>query len=203
MNITRLHKYALAVALALPVAGAQMSNGGMAGMSMQTGTRHMQVLDKAQGAAFDTNYMSMMIVHHQGAIKMAELELRNGKRADVKAAAQKIIDDQKKEIDELTGLLRRYYGAAPGKFATDVMTADMKPMMDAAGTSMAPMAGMQMNADRAFLQMMIPHHQSAIAMSETALTKAARPEVKRFAQKVIDAQTTEIKQFQDWLDAGY
>ena len=43
-----------------------------------------------------------MIVHHQGAIDMANVEIKFGKDAMSKAMAEKIIKDQKAEIAEMT-----------------------------------------------------------------------------------------------------
>lgn len=49
------------------------------------------------------------------------------------------------------------------------------------------------DADVMFAQMMIPHHQQAVEMSETLLAKDGVPsEVADFAQQVIDAQGPEI-----------
>lgn len=200
MNTTRLHRYVLVAALALPVAGAQMNHGGMAGMSE---SKSLAALEKLSGRAFDVAFMSQMIGHHQGAVDMAAMEVKNGKRADVKAAAQAVIDAQKKEIAQLTAWLKTWYATAPDKAQVDLMKTDMKPMMDKAMSGMTPMAGHAMNADRAFLEGMIPHHQDAIDMSKIALKKAARPELRRFAQLVIDDQSREIKQYQAWLKAGY
>ena len=42
----------------------------------------------------------MMIPHHQGAIAMAEVQLKFGTDPLLKEMAQKIIDAQKKEIEE-------------------------------------------------------------------------------------------------------
>ena len=48
----------------------------------------------------DRDFATMMKMHHQGAIDMAEMELKNGKDAKMKAVAKRIIDAQKKEIKE-------------------------------------------------------------------------------------------------------
>ena len=55
------------------------------------------------------------------------------------------------------------------------------------------------NIDIDFLKGMIPHHQGAIDMSEELIKKSKDPELKVFAQKIIDAQKAEIKMMQDWL----
>ena len=49
-------------------------------------------------------------------------------------------------------------------------------------------------ADIAFAQMMIPHHEQAVVMSEFALTNTDNPEVLALAQEILDAQAPEINQ---------
>jgi len=48
----------------------------------------------------DQAFTMMMIPHHQGAIDMAEIEIKYGKDPILKKMAQKIIAAQKKEIEE-------------------------------------------------------------------------------------------------------
>jgi len=47
-------------------------------------------------------------------------------------------------------------------------------------------------AERLFLELMIAHHVGGVDMAEAALERAERPEVRRLAQAVVDAQTAEI-----------
>jgi hypothetical protein len=46
----------------------------------------------------DRDFASMMIPHHQGAIDMAEAELRHGHNEQLRRIAQEIIVDQQQEI---------------------------------------------------------------------------------------------------------
>ncbi|SFI60634.1 Uncharacterized conserved protein, DUF305 family [Kaistella treverensis] len=48
------------------------------------------------------------------------------------------------------------------------------------------------NIDADFANMMIAHHQGAVDMSQLLLEKGTDPELKKFAQKVIADQNTEI-----------
>mgnify|MGYP001050919905 CR=1 FL=1 len=54
---------------------------------------------KSTGDA-DKDFAMMMIPHHQGAIEMAEVELKYGKDPLMKKMAQEIIAAQKKEIEQ-------------------------------------------------------------------------------------------------------
>lgn len=57
-------------------------------------------------------------------------------------------------------------------------------------------------ADVMFAQMMIPHHEQAIEMSDSLLEKDGVDEqVADLAQQIKDAQQPEIDQMKDWLDA--
>lgn len=50
----------------------------------------------------DRDFAAMMVMHHQQAIRMADIELRSGHSAALKAMAQKMKDAQQKEITELS-----------------------------------------------------------------------------------------------------
>ena len=53
----------------------------------------------------DKDFVTMMIMHHQAAVDMAKDELSHGKNADLKKMAQKMIDDQIKEVSDFQGWL--------------------------------------------------------------------------------------------------
>lgn len=42
--------------------------------------------------------------------------------------------------------------------------------------------------DQQFIDMMTPHHMSAVAMAQIALTRAQHPQIKRLAQAIVSAQ---------------
>lgn len=56
--------------------------------------------------------------------------------------------------------------------------------------------------DVMFLQMMIPHHQQAIDISDLALTKSADAELLALAKNIRDEQAAEIVTMKAWLDAA-
>ena len=53
-----------------------------------------------------------------------------------------------------------------------------------------------------FLQMMIPHHQQAIDISDLALTKGEDAELLALAKNIRDEQAAEIVTMKAWLDAA-
>lgn len=58
--------------------------------------------------------------------------------------------------------------------------------------------------DKAFVEMMIAHHQGAIDMAELIPERAKHQEVKALGEAIILAQTKEIQDMQQWQkDWGY
>ncbi|GAA1512238.1 DUF305 domain-containing protein [Pimelobacter simplex] len=57
------------------------------------------------------------------------------------------------------------------------------------------------DADVAFAQQMIPHHQQAVEMAQLAETRAESPEVKDLAADIEAAQDPEIETMTGWLDS--
>lgn len=62
----------------------------------------------AAGADYDVNWAKAMITHHQGAIDMSRKALMDASRAEVKSLAQRIIDAQQKEIDQLNAWIKAW-----------------------------------------------------------------------------------------------
>jgi len=55
----------------------------------------------------DVAFVCGMIAHHQGAIAMARAELKHGSNAEAKRLAERIVNDQGKEIEEMTAWLAK------------------------------------------------------------------------------------------------
>ncbi|EYD76517.1 putative exported protein [Rubellimicrobium mesophilum DSM 19309] len=79
----------------------------------------------------------------------------------------------------------------------DAMSGFMGPMNDMAATMPMESSG---DVDADFLLMMIPHHQSAIAMARVELERGDDQETRAMAQKVIDAQEAEIAEMRAMLE---
>lgn len=55
--------------------------------------------------------------------------------------------------------------------------------------------------DVEFVQMMIPHHQSAIDAALPEYKDGKNDEIKKIAMDIFFNQSAEIKKFRDWLNA--
>ena len=92
------------------------------------------------------------------------------------------------KVRELEALLRPLGG-------TD---AKMAAMMDSMN-GMGQMVTSAKNPDMAFVQNMLPHHDSAIDMAKIALQRSSDPRVLKIAQDIVLAQAKEMYGFRTWL----
>jgi hypothetical protein len=102
-------------------------------------------------------------------------------------------------------------GASAGHTMPGMAGIDMSGMDEAHKASMAAMMKMHpammqgmmaKDPDVAFACGMIAHHQGAIDMAEVELKYGDNDEAKKMAQTIIDAQTKEIGEFKQWLEAN-
>lgn len=150
----------------------------------------------ATAAPYDLQFIDSLTKHHQMAVDMAKAGQPKFQRQELKNTAKKIVDDQSKEIAQLRAWRDQWYPNAP--------TAENMQMPGMSSTSM-DMSHMQMMTgsalDLMFVDMMIPHHEGALAMAQDALAKAEHQELKDLSRKVIASQQKEIDQMQKWKKA--
>ncbi|TRW17208.1 DUF305 domain-containing protein [Glacieibacterium frigidum] len=66
----------------------------------------MAAMHVASSGNVDTDFVNMMVPHHQGAVAMALLELRYGRNEQLRRIAQGIVVSQRQEIDAMRLALR-------------------------------------------------------------------------------------------------
>lgn len=90
-----------------------MPDGSMMGGSMMQAQMDsmMQALNGKTGDAFDKAFLAEMTMHHQGAVQMAELALKNAKHQEIKDMANAIISAQTSEITQMQNWKKEWYGA--------------------------------------------------------------------------------------------
>ncbi len=90
------------------------------------------------------------------------------------------------------------HGTQSGSTTGPPMPHEMNGMMtDQQMTQLGQASGTDF--DRMFLQMMTEHHKGAIDMARTELAQGQNSDAKALAQKIIDAQQTEITEMQQLL----
>ncbi len=143
----------------------------------------------------DVTFAQGMIPHHEQALAMAKLvdgRTRNAKVVDLAARIQKAQDP---EIRQLNGLLKGWGVTPSGGHSGHGSASGMMTDDDLANLGKAKDAAF----DRQWLEMMVKHHEGALAMAKTALQQGSDAEVKALAQKVIDGQQAEITEMRALL----
>ena len=81
---------------------------------MDTGMKKMdhEMASAPMNGNVDHDFASMMIPHHQGAVDMAEGELKYGKDPKMRQFAEKIIAAQKSEIEWMNAWIKAHPGTA-------------------------------------------------------------------------------------------
>jgi uncharacterized protein (DUF305 family) len=86
----------------------EMAHGsGHAGMTMQgmVDDATMVKLEALKGPEFDELWLKSMISHHQGAIEMANVEIKDGTNPEMITLAKNIVSAQQAEIDQMKTML--------------------------------------------------------------------------------------------------
>lgn len=189
------------------MAGHDVSgNHDMANMNMDHDMSEMpghDLMKSDPGAAdapYELQFLDSMIRHHEGAIAMAKMVLGKTQRSELKKFAQKIMDDQSKEIDYMKELREKLYAGHLSAVNMEMpgMVGGMKIMTS---EHMKEMSEMEANHfDDHFLNMMTAHHQGAVTMSEEALKRSGHAEIKQLAGKILKAQQPEIDQMKKWKE---
>lgn len=182
-------------------------NGGFGMMGWRNDSTTNQGLTGNTQVAnnIDRHFIEQMIPHHEGAVAMAKLALERSKRAEIKTLATAIIESQTKEIQDMTGWYRDWFGNDVPKVSTGMMG---RGMMFSSGMHMGGQEDMATleNAtdfDKAFLEAMIPHHQLALMMVQMLESGTNQPKMLQLAKNITTSQSKEIQQMQGWYTQWY
>lgn len=156
----------------------------------------------------DKIFITLMVPHHQALIDMSNMALSRSKNPEVKRLAEKMIQEQTKDVNNMLSWYKQWYG-------TEVPTASETMIIPAKTTqnnlkiavvqqsmmmkSMMDKMNNVSNFDRAYLDQMIPHHQMGIIMSEFAADSGYHREIRQLGTSDTKSQNQEISQMQQLL----
>jgi uncharacterized protein (DUF305 family) len=178
---------------------SQMDHGQMGHGSMGMGSKGMsRQMVMENGKYSDERFIDAMVPHHQGAVAMARVALKNAEHEEIKELSRNIVSTQQAEIEELKSIKKEEFGTS--QVPMEMSAQQMR--------GMGMMADPQELADKepfdkAFIDAMIPHHQSAIYMAQVAHEKSHNPHIKELAEHIVSAQQVEIEQMTRWRQQWY
>ena len=158
---------------------------------------------------FDRLFIDMMVPHHEGALEMARIALERAERPEIKRLAEDILRSQDEEIARMRQWRQQWYGSPETPPMSRMpMLRGMEGMGDAPHAMDMAKDVEQLRLatgpfDAAFIDAMVPHHQSGIDAARLALRQASRPEIRNLALDIIDAQLREIGEMRRWRTAWY
>ncbi|MBU3692828.1 MAG: DUF305 domain-containing protein [Candidatus Nanopelagicaceae bacterium] len=150
----------------------------------------------ATGSNSNSNYSSndlmfaaMMVPHHEQAIAMSDLALKNSSNSEVIAMATAIKNAQAPEIEQMNSWGDLDMGSHGGHGMSGMLSDDeLKDLESATGGEF----------DQLFLAGMIKHHEGAIEMAEMVID-SQNTEVSTLANSIIKAQKAEIGKMKELL----
>lgn len=178
---------ALVATLALSACG---SDGADTTASTSSAAPASSEAPSSEAAAFndtDVRFTQSMLPHHMQAVRNSEIEIAMGKDPEVKAVAQKILDQQLKEIETMRGFLEVF--DAPEKAAPT----DQQAVWDK-NTADLRAAATPEERDVIFLTNMVPHHSAAVPMSQVEITLGSYQPGIELAMEIKQTQRMEIKE---------
>lgn len=189
---------AATAALALAACGSNGdSSAGHDGHASKSPTASDSAAQGQHNAA-DVAFAKGMIPHHRQAVEMADLAPTRAESAEVKKLADEIKKAQDPEIKTLSGWLTSWGEQVPAEGAMDHSAHGMAGMMTA--EEMAKLKNSSGKAfDTAFMEMMIKHHEGAVAMAKTEKAEGGFPDAKTMADAIITSQTAEITRMNSLL----
>lgn len=92
-------------------AKAGMTHDAM-GMTAKEMGMDMDPAELRGAEPFDLAFIEMMIPHHEGAVRMAEMHLEDGEDPGLKDLSERVIEAQSKEIDQMEAWSSQWQGEA-------------------------------------------------------------------------------------------
>ncbi len=205
MNHTKHHKVAMAGAgvalLAISILGGFFIGNRAEPDTKTTSTLSLsQLSDRASATEHndaDIMFAQMMVPHHKQAVEMSKLASTRAESAEVKTLAATIEAAQQPEIDKMSGWIQAWDETVG--MMDHSAHGGMKGMMTmSAIDELAAKSGADF--DRAFMTMMIEHHEGAMEMAKNEVTDGKNAEALALAAAIQVTQQAEVAQMKALLN---
>lgn len=199
----------LTVVVTLLVATA-LAVGILAGSALSQPSRFAVPSDTSVDAGFARD----MQAHHGQAVQLSRMVRDRTDDEEVRILALDILLTQQNQAGQMAGWLELWdldqsAGREPMAWAPDHGHGHSDDA-EAAGFAAMPgwvsaedMARLEaadgVEAERLFLELMIPHHLGGVEMAEIAVEEAQAPPVRRLAESIVSSQTAEIAVLESML----
>lgn len=159
--------------------------GGAFESSVNTDTRQSE-FNRA-----DVMFMRMMIIHHDQAVKMAEMASERTDNENILELSENISEAQRRENEKMADWLNDIGINRPTtghRMAGMASSQEMSQLNQSEGREF----------DLLFSELMIEHHRGGIQMAKMEVQNGKSEKVRELAQGMVEAQQKEIESMEEW-----
>lgn len=142
---------------------------------------------------FEIEFLTMMIDHHFGGVKLAELCEAKATHAELKSMCTHVRTAQTAEISKMQGWLHSWYGVRHEPELDRNTRRQIEELSRLSGAEF----------EKAFMKILIEHHADALYHGRECLLEAYHPELINMCAMMVGAQGDEIAQLRIWLQQWY
>jgi len=142
-----------------------------------------------------------MIPHHAQAAEMANMANSQATNPKLKKLATAMMATQQPELKSMSDQMTRWGMPVPTMGNGHDMGSMGRSQQwdDDQRPDGRPGQARGAGFDRMWLEMMIEHHQGAVAVARTELAQGSNPDSKKLARFIVDAQSAEITQMSSMM----
>ena len=171
------------VVIALLAAGCGGGDGGPLGV----------LSERSEPNRTDAAFAHAMVPHQKEGLAMAELARQRALRKELRKIAKTMLGPRRHEIRRLAPLGAELVreGLRPERGAMNRRPVDIDDLRRAT------------SFDQRFMELMIRHHEDAIAMAEEEQDRGGDPRLKRLAGEILKTHERELEALRRWLRTWY
>lgn len=152
----------------------------------------VKALSGLSGQAFDAAFLRALIPVDEEAVEVSMAATLNADHSELLQWNQVLIDRKNGQVRQMLGWLKAM-GASQGKRNAGVVSAPVKRMRSLKDAAL----------EKAYLPMMASHLEQSRAIASVAASKASRPEIRAFAQRIVKVEVGESSMLRSWMKKWY